>query len=324
MSADWIKPSRSLLTETGRAIGDYQMIKNGDRVLLGLSGGKDSLSLLHTLHHLQQKAPVKFELACCTVDPQSPDYDPSSLKTYLAELNVPYFLESQPVLEEAKTRMDGNSFCAYCSRMKRGILYRVARENGYNVLALAQHLDDLAETFLMSSFFGGKLRTMQAHYLNDAGDVRVIRPFVYVRERQTRDFAANSNLPVIPENCPACFAMPQQRVNPYAKRFVLLPIFYYVLPTISLIAILVHQHRDEFEQENTKISEPIAPPRQRPCGERTNGVRHESHRIKLQANGEYPSADFAPQPPGFRQYSARQTAPHCARFLHPPRALFRR
>ena len=218
MSTLWVKPSRSLLTETGRAIGDYQMIKNGDRILLGLSGGKDSLSLLHTLHHLQQKAPIKFELACCTVDPQSPDYDPSPLTPYLAELGIPYFLESQPVLEEAKTRMDGNSFCAYCSRMKRGILYRVARENGYNVLALAQHLDDLAETFLMSTFFGGKLRTMQANYVNDAGDVRVIRPFVYVRERQTRDFAANSNLPVIPENCPACFAMPQQR---YAIKLML-------------------------------------------------------------------------------------------------------
>ena len=99
MNAPWVKPSRSLLTETGRAIGDYQMIKDGDRILLGLSGGKDSLSLLHTLHHLQQKAPIKFELACCTVDPQSPDYDPSPLTPYLAELGIPYFLESQPVLE---------------------------------------------------------------------------------------------------------------------------------------------------------------------------------------------------------------------------------
>ena len=207
----WVKPSRSLLTAAGRAIGDYQMIRNGDRILLGLSGGKDSLSLLHTLHHLQRRAPVKFELACCTVDPQSPDYDPSPLKPYLAALGVPYFYESQPVLEQAKAGMDGDSFCAYCSRMRRGILYRVAREHHYNVLALAQHLDDLAETFLLSSFFGGKLRTMQAHYLNDAGNVRVIRPLIYARERQTRDFAANAALPVIPENCPACFSMPQQR-----------------------------------------------------------------------------------------------------------------
>ena len=206
-----VTPSRSLVSAAGRAIGDYGMIRDGDRVLLGLSGGKDSLSLLHILLHLQKRAPVKFELAACTVDPQSPEYDPSPLKAYLAELGVPYFYESQPIVESAAEHMKGDSFCAYCSRLRRGILYRVARENGFTVLALAQHLDDLAESFLMSAFFGGKLRTMQAHYLNDAGDVRVIRPLVYARERQTRDFAAQAALPVIFENCPACFAMPMQR-----------------------------------------------------------------------------------------------------------------
>jgi len=212
-TAQPITPSRSLISATGRAIGDYDMIRDGDRVLLGLSGGKDSLSLLHILLHLQKKAPIKFELAACTVDPQSPEYDPSPLKSYLADLGVAYFYESQPILEQAETHMKGTSFCAYCSRMRRGILYTQARLHGCNVLALAQHLDDLAESFLMSAFFGGKLRTMQAHYLNDAGDVRVIRPLIYARERQTRDFAKNSALPVIFENCPACFSMPMQRMH---------------------------------------------------------------------------------------------------------------
>jgi tRNA 2-thiocytidine biosynthesis protein TtcA len=206
-----VTPSRPLLAAAGRAIGDYAMIRAGDRVLLGLSGGKDSLSLLHILLHLQKKAPVKFELAACTVDPQSPEFDPSPLIGYLAQLGVPYFYESQPIVASAAAHMKGDSFCAYCSRMRRGILYRVAREQGYGVLALAQHLDDLAESFLMSAFFGGKLRTMQAHYLNDAGDVRVIRPLVYARERQTRDFAARAGLPAIFENCPACFSLPMQR-----------------------------------------------------------------------------------------------------------------
>ena len=206
-----ISPSKPLLSAAGRAIGDYAMIREGDRILLGLSGGKDSLSLLHVLLHLQTKAPVKFELAACTVDPQSPEYDPSPLKAYLAELGVPYYYESQPILESAAEHMKGDSFCAYCSRMRRGILYRIARENGFGVLALAQHLDDLAESFLMSAFFGGKLRTMQAHYLNDAGDVRVIRPLIYARERQTRDYATRAGLPIIFENCPACFSMPMQR-----------------------------------------------------------------------------------------------------------------
>ena len=208
-----VKPPRSLLSASGRAIADFDMIRHGDRILLGISGGKDSLSLLHILLDLQKRAPVNFELAACTVDPQSPDYDPGVLKPYLAALNVPYFYESQPILESARAKMEGDSFCAYCSRMRRGILYRVARENRYNVLALAQHLDDLAETFMMSLFFGGKLRTMQAHYTNDAGDVRVIRPLVYARERQTADFAKHANLPIVQENCPACFAMPMQRQN---------------------------------------------------------------------------------------------------------------
>lgn len=206
-----VRPPRPLATAAGKAIGDYDMIRPGDRILLGLSGGKDSLSLLHTLIDLQKRAPVRFELAACTVDPQSPEFDPSPLKPYMAQLGIPYFYDSQPIVEQAETHMKGDSFCAYCSRMRRGILYRVARENGCNVVALAQHLDDLAETFLMSAFFGGKLRTMQAHYTIDAGDLRVIRPFAYVRERQTRDFAARAGLPVIFENCPACFSKPMQR-----------------------------------------------------------------------------------------------------------------
>lgn len=212
-SINTIKPPRSLLSATGRAIADFDMIRHGDRILLGLSGGKDSLSLLHILLDLQKRAPVTFQLGVCTVDPQSPEYDPSVLKPYLHALGVPYFYESQPILESAKRSMSGDSFCAYCSRMRRGILYRIAREQQYNVLALAQHLDDLAETFLMSAFFGGKLRTMQANYINDAGDVRVIRPLVYVRERQTEAFARDAQLPLVHENCPACFGLPMQRQN---------------------------------------------------------------------------------------------------------------
>lgn len=206
-----IKPPRTLLSLAGQAISDYAMIRPGDRVLLGLSGGKDSLSLLHVLLHLKNKSPVKFELAAATVDPQSPEYHPQPLKALLAKLGVPYFYESYPVLELAKQKMGKDSFCAFCSRMRRGMLYGAARREGYNVLALAQHLDDLAETFMMSAMFGGKLRTMRAHYINDEGDIRVIRPFIYVRERQTAAFAKNAGLPVIAENCPACFAMPMQR-----------------------------------------------------------------------------------------------------------------
>ena len=206
-----ITPPKTLLRRAGRAIGDFDMIREGDRVLLGVSGGKDSLSLLHLLLHLQRRAPVRFELGAVTVDPQVEGFDPSPLKEVMTDLGVPYFYRAQPIMEQAKENMGNDSFCAYCSRMKRGVMYDTARKHGYNVLALAQHLDDLAETFLMSAFHGGKLRTMQAHYVNDAGDVRVIRPLVYVRERQLAAFAEEARLPVIRDNCPACFSMPMQR-----------------------------------------------------------------------------------------------------------------
>ncbi len=207
----YAKPPKSLLRKVGRAIADYDLIREGDRILLGVSGGKDSLSLLQILAHLQTYAPVKFELGILTVDPEVEGFDPSSLTDYYDRLGLPWHYARQPIMEEAKARMSGDSFCAYCARMKRGIMYSTCREHGYNVLALAQHLDDLAESFLMSAFHGGQLRTMKAHYLNDAGDIRVIRPLVYVRERQTREFALQAGLPIIPDSCPACFTMPTQR-----------------------------------------------------------------------------------------------------------------
>jgi tRNA 2-thiocytidine biosynthesis protein TtcA len=206
-----VVPPKNLLRRVGRAIADFDMIRDGDRILLGLSGGKDSLSLLHILRHLQRYAPVRFELAVATVDSQTGGYDPAPLKPYVEGLGLTHHLESQPVMEQAKGHMDGDSFCSFCSRMRRGILYRLMREHGYNVLALGQHLDDLAESFLMSAFHEGRLNTMKAHYRNDAGDARVIRPLCYVRERQTAAFAIEAEFPVIHENCPACFGPPTRR-----------------------------------------------------------------------------------------------------------------
>jgi len=197
----------------GRAIGDFDMIRSGDRILLGVSGGKDSLSLLHIMLHLREYSPVAFELGVITVDPQVEGFDPSPLRPYLDSLSVPYFYEQQPLMERAMHHMQKDSYCSWCARMKRGIMYAVARREHYNVLALAQHLDDLAESFLMSAFHAGQLRTMKAHYLIDAGDLRVIRPLVYVRERQTRAYAQAVGLPVIGDNCPACFRMPTQRMH---------------------------------------------------------------------------------------------------------------
>ncbi|KAG5192248.1 pyridoxal phosphate-dependent transferase, partial [Tribonema minus] len=209
---------------------EWSMIEEGDRLCLGLSGGKDSLALLHVLLDLQRRAPlqrrvltlkrrlltvhgiplptgsssisilllyvaivcsnagdtlltlVRFELACATVDPQTASFDPSPLKPYMAALGVNYHYLSDAIVERARAKLQGDSLCAFCSRAKRGLLYTCCRDNGYNKLVLAQHLDDLAESFMMSFLHNGQTRTMKANYLNDAGDVSIIRPLIYTRE----------------------------------------------------------------------------------------------------------------------------------------------
>src|SRR3989338_8352012 len=170
------RPPKPLLRAAGSAIADFSMLRPGDRVLLGLSGGKDSLSLLHVLLDLRDKSPLRFELGAATVDPCIEGFDPSFLKDYVSILGVPYFYRRQDIVGRALKTMRGDSFCAYCSRMRRGILYATAREQGYNVLALAHHLDDLAESFLMSAFYNGRLRTMKAHYVNRAGPTNLNNP----------------------------------------------------------------------------------------------------------------------------------------------------
>jgi len=207
----FVQPPKTLLRQTGRALVDFNMIHEGDRVLLGLSGGKDSLALLHILNHFQRHAPIKFEFAAMTVDPMAGDFDPSPMIPYLESLGVEYHYRREPIMDIAKEHMGKPSYCSFCSRIKRGIMYNTARTHGFNVIALAQHLDDLAESFMMSAFHGGQLRTMKANYVIDEGDLRVIRPLVYARERQTREFSNSAELPVIPDSCPACFAMPTQR-----------------------------------------------------------------------------------------------------------------
>lgn len=150
---------RKLMT---KASTEFDMIKEGDRVLVGLSGGKDSLTMLVLLLDLQRRAPFKFSVAACTVEPGAAEFDPSPLKAYVTpQLGIPYFFESDTIIQRAKGVGGKFSICAYCARQKRGILYSTALREGYNVLALAQHTDDLAESFLMSAMHNGRLRTMK-------------------------------------------------------------------------------------------------------------------------------------------------------------------
>ncbi|MCO6412870.1 MAG: tRNA 2-thiocytidine biosynthesis protein TtcA [Thiogranum sp.] len=206
-----VKVDKRLMRCAGRAIARFSMIREDDRILLGVSGGKDSLSLLHILRQLQRHAPVRFQLAVITVDPMIEGFNPSPLIPYVEALDVRHFFQREPIFERAREHISGDSFCSWCARMKRGVMYATARREGYNVVALAQHLDDLAESFLMSAFHGGRLKTMKAHYTISDGDLRVIRPLVYAREWQTRTYARKAALPVIGDNCPACFSMPTQR-----------------------------------------------------------------------------------------------------------------
>lgn len=144
---------------------------------------------------------MNFKIGAATVDPGTEAFDPSPLKSYMTELGVEYYYENQSIITMARA-VDPSSICSFCSRMKRGRLYNCARREGFNVLAFGHHLDDLAESFLMGAFHNGFLRTMKANYTVAEGDLRVIRPFVYVRERAIRAFSEASKLPVIAENCP--------------------------------------------------------------------------------------------------------------------------
>jgi len=200
-----------LVKPVGRAISDFGMIKEGDKILLAVSGGKDSLSLFHLLRHFQRHAPIKFDLGVVTIDPQVEGFEPQALEVFFKKFDTPYFFEEFPILEQAKESMKGDSYCSFCARIKRGLMYKIARLEGYNVLALGQHLDDLSESLMMSMCHNGKIQTMKAHYINDAKDLRIIRPMAYVRERQLADFAESANLPVIADSCPACFTMPTER-----------------------------------------------------------------------------------------------------------------
>lgn len=215
--AKHVKPPPKLMKLVTQAVFQWDMIQEGDRLLLGLSGGKDSLSLLHCLLELQRKLPTKFELQVCTIDPMTPSFDPSPLIPYVETLGLKYhYIRDDIVARAVSSGKDGkmvSSLCAFCARMKRGNLYNVARKNQCNKLVLAQHLDDCAESFMMSVMHNGFLRTMKANYEINAGDLSVIRPMVYCRESLMTEFSKSAMLPVINENCPACFEEPKERAR---------------------------------------------------------------------------------------------------------------
>ena len=209
----FFKPPPKIMRHINAALCDFEMIENGDRILLGLSGGKDSLAMLHIMLTVQSRCPPdrKFTLACATVDPGTEAFNPRPLIPYVQSLGVEYHYLDEKIMAMASEHMEGDSICAFCARMKRGALYTCARKHGFNKLILAQHLDDCVESFFMSTMYNGSMRTMKASYLIDEGDITVIRPAIYLREKLLRDFSYEAGLPVINENCPACFEAPKER-----------------------------------------------------------------------------------------------------------------
>ena len=195
------KLSKRIRRLVGEAIADFSMIEEGDRVMVCLSGGKDSFSLLDVLLSLKEKAPIKFELIAVNLDQKQPGFPKEVLPTYLASRNIPFKIVEQDTYSVV-TRVipEGKTMCSLCSRLRRGALYRIAGELGATKIALGHHRDDVLATFFLNLFHQGKLKAMPAKLLSDDGRHVVIRPLAYVAEEDLAAYADAKHFPIIPCN----------------------------------------------------------------------------------------------------------------------------
>ena len=195
------KLHKRLCRLVGQAIGDFNMIEDGDKVMVCLSGGKDSYALLDILMTLRQRAPIQFDIVAVNLDQKQPGFPEDVLPAYLTQLGIPFHIENQDTYSIVKKLVpEGKTTCSLCSRLRRGILYRVADELGATKIALGHHRDDIMETFFLNMFFGGKLKGMPAKLQSDDGRHIVIRPLAYVKEADTERYAKVKNFPIIPCN----------------------------------------------------------------------------------------------------------------------------